>query len=268
MEVITRREAIERGLKWYFTGEPCKWGHIEKRQVSNGSCLDCASRRLAEWRQVNVEKEKVRAKEYRESNAEKIKTRRKELRAENLDKERMRCRKYRAENLDKERMRSKAWKKDNPEKVKAQEKQYYADNPEKIRVWNRKYRERNPETYDARVKEYRSKNPEKVKEWHRKWAKNNPERRKANLAARRARKHQAPGTHSAADIKRILLRQGKRCVYCKASLADGYHVDHIIPLAKGGGNGPENLQCLCPTCNLSKGDKLPAVFAQSIGMLL
>jgi len=31
------------------------------------------------------------------------------------------------------------------------------------------------------------------------------------------------------------------------------HVDHILPVARGGGNERKNLQTLCETCNTSKG---------------
>jgi 5-methylcytosine-specific restriction endonuclease McrA len=33
------------------------------------------------------------------------------------------------------------------------------------------------------------------------------------------------------------------------------HIDHIVPLAKGGKNELDNLQLLCGKCNLKKGAK-------------
>lgn len=56
--------------------------------------------------------------------------------------------------------------------------------------------------------------------------------------------------------------QGGRCAICGIVLlavgADS-HVDHIIPVSKGGLSTRENLQLLCPPCNLSKNDRiLPA----------
>jgi 5-methylcytosine-specific restriction endonuclease McrA len=40
-EIITRAEAIERGLKRYFTGEPCKYGHVAERLTSRSYCCVC-----------------------------------------------------------------------------------------------------------------------------------------------------------------------------------------------------------------------------------
>ena len=36
-----RNEAKAKGKKWYFTGDPCKYGHIKDRLVSNGKCREC-----------------------------------------------------------------------------------------------------------------------------------------------------------------------------------------------------------------------------------
>jgi len=36
-----RSDAIEQGNHTYFTGKPCKNGHIANRRVSDHSCLEC-----------------------------------------------------------------------------------------------------------------------------------------------------------------------------------------------------------------------------------
>lgn len=57
--------------------------------------------------------------------------------------------------------------------------------------------------------------------------------------------------------------QKGKCVYCGIDLfISKYHIDHIYPLARGGTNGPENIQLLCPTCNVSKGTKTHDEFMQ------
>lgn len=41
-KITTRKEAIEKGLKHYFTGKPCKNNHISKRLVSSRACTLCS----------------------------------------------------------------------------------------------------------------------------------------------------------------------------------------------------------------------------------
>ena len=55
----------------------------------------------------------------------------------------------------------------------------------------------------------------------------------------------------------ILQRDGFRCVACGRTADDGVklHVDHIVPVAKGGKTEESNLQTLCEECNLGKGSK-------------
>lgn len=38
---ITRPEAADSGLKFYYTGETCRYGHQAERYVSNGNCIEC-----------------------------------------------------------------------------------------------------------------------------------------------------------------------------------------------------------------------------------
>lgn len=55
----------------------------------------------------------------------------------------------------------------------------------------------------------------------------------------------------------ILQRDGFRCVLCGATEKDGtkLHIDHILPISKGGKTTPDNLRTLCDRCNFGKHDK-------------
>jgi len=56
-----------------------------------------------------------------------------------------------------------------------------------------------------------------------------------------------------------------RCYLCGKLIPKGHrHVDHIMPLSKGGKHKPSNLAVACDTCNLSKYNKLP----NEVGILL
>ncbi len=41
MQIITRKKALEEGSKFYFTGKPCKRGHISLRGISHRDCITC-----------------------------------------------------------------------------------------------------------------------------------------------------------------------------------------------------------------------------------
>ena len=56
----------------------------------------------------------------------------------------------------------------------------------------------------------------------------------------------------------VMKRDGFRCVLCGASSQeDGVklHVDHILPVSKGGKTEMSNLRTLCNRCNFGKRDK-------------
>lgn len=63
----------------------------------------------------------------------------------------------------------------------------------------------------------------------------------------------------------VLERDGFACQACGIRPAntrrgDGLHVDHVVPVSRGGTNDPSNLRTLCAACNIGRGagrKKLP-----------
>lgn len=170
--------------------------------------------------------------------------------------------------------------------VKDYGRERYAANPEKVKETNRKWVAANPEKAKDRILQWRAANPKKVKKYSRKyyaanlekarkannkWQKENPEKMAAITRNRKAREKNAVGAHTAEDIQKILNQQGGLCNACGKKLIryrkKQYHVDHIVPLAKGGTNWPDNIQLLCPTCNLSKHARDPVEWARENGRL-
>jgi 5-methylcytosine-specific restriction endonuclease McrA len=65
------------------------------------------------------------------------------------------------------------------------------------------------------------------------------------------------GTLFGYEVKEyLLLRYGRRCVYCKGRSGDPVlEVDHVIPKRRGGSDRVSNLVIACRTCNLDKGSR-------------
>jgi hypothetical protein len=77
MIIVTRQKAKELGLKRYFTGLPCKYGHISERTISSG-CAECSKYNSKKYHKKNRKQCLVKMKErngaYYQKNSEKIKT--------------------------------------------------------------------------------------------------------------------------------------------------------------------------------------------------
>lgn len=63
-----RQIAMEQGLTHYFTGKPCKHGHIAKRRVNDRACMECDSVSQIKTRLANPELAAKRKKEEYERN--------------------------------------------------------------------------------------------------------------------------------------------------------------------------------------------------------
>lgn len=96
-------EAKRLGYSHYFTGEPCKNGHIAKRLASTRNCVICKGAHRREWRATNLDKER----EYDRARL-----------ARNPDARRAADARWLSENLETERERKAQYLKENPHKVR------------------------------------------------------------------------------------------------------------------------------------------------------
>jgi hypothetical protein len=55
-------------------------------------------------------------------------------------------------------------------------------------------------------------------------------------------------------LRRLIIHRDERCRACGS--ARDLHIDHVVPLAAGGTDDPDNLQVLCASCNCAKGGRV------------
>lgn len=141
----------------------------------------------------------------------------------------------------------------NQEKEKARAREYRARRPEVVKAYNERFKSENPEY----SKQYRERNADELRKTGREYYANHKQAALIRWRKRDALKKNAPGSHTQADIELQYRSQKGKCWHCGKSVGDDYHIDHLIPLSRGGSNAPENLVISCPKCNLSKHNKLP-----------
>ena len=65
------KEAKLAGIKHYFTGKPCKRGHIAKRYAATCSCVECTKGHFNDWRSKNEEIDRARSRAWQIANPDK-----------------------------------------------------------------------------------------------------------------------------------------------------------------------------------------------------
>jgi 5-methylcytosine-specific restriction endonuclease McrA len=241
------------GEKRYFSGLPCKRGHIDWRLTDSGSCMECNRQAAVDFYWEDPEAGRQRTTDYRLANPEKVRETQYNYYWRNPELARARSRDDYARNGERRRFTARSWKKRNKPHVKFYTHNWRMDHAEHISDYNQTYRTENAAAISITQRIYR--NSHKAEH-------------ACNERNRRARKVNAEGSHNKDDVIRILAMQKHRCAYCRVVLHSKFHVDHIFPLALGGSDWPSNLQCLCVKCNLRKNKLKPEVFARRIGLLI
>jgi 5-methylcytosine-specific restriction endonuclease McrA len=246
MDKVSYSEAKASGLASYFTGVPCKHGHVAMRRTVNRACRECdaikaklrydtklahdetylsrARERAAKWAADNPEKYRANQKQWRQGHAKE----------------------YRAYNIQ--------WRKDNREQIKQRKAEKRKAFPH-IEKQSHKRKYSNPvyaSAAKARAKVWRKKNKTRYIQLNLKWRRENPERAKSIARAgsinRRAIERNV-GKISASDVR--FIRAKRQCAAC-GQINARMEIDHIVALSRGGTNHRSNLQLLCRPCNRSK----------------
>jgi 5-methylcytosine-specific restriction endonuclease McrA len=142
------------------------------------------------------------------------------------------------------------WRAANPDRVKANFKAYYDANAE---MFAKRYKD-NREDLLERKRKKRAANPGGENHHSRAWRKANPEKwALRNRENQRRRRGDKPVNYSA-----IIERDGMVCHICTdpiEGLTD-LHMDHVIPLARGGAHHEDNIKPSHALCNMRKSDKI------------
>jgi len=133
--------------------------------------------------------------------------------------------------------------------------------------YSRQWVERNKERSQHYRAEYRATNREKYKQYFRLHHMAHPEKQRARNQKRKAILRNIKGSFTGEELKSLFARQKGKCAVCKMSIKQKYHIDHVVPISRGGDNYICNIQLLCPSCNLSKHNKDSICFMQTRGFL-
>lgn len=215
-------------------------------------------------------KERIAAidRAYRERNKERIAERQRIYAASHKEQRAERQRAWRKSHPGSEYIKN--WWKNNKERKAEYGRRFRATHGKQIAQYKRIYNMTHEEQLVEYQRAYNTTHKAERVLLNRAWRKNNKEQARTKDLRYRARKLNAEGIHTADDIKAQYERQSGKCYYAAcghSELGDTYHVDHIVPLSRGGSNWPENLVLTCPHCNTSKGAKLPSEWPQG-GRLL
>lgn len=235
-EIMSRQQAISQGLKHFFTGKPCRNGHISWRYVDSYSCSICASIKSLRSQAKRPEHPmRIEARErgeihYSVGESCKHGHEDKKFVANGICVQcaAARCKKYFDERP-------------GLEAKLARERR--AKDPTGHREASKRWAKKNPEAHSALRDRCIAKNREL---WRKRWV--------CYVQNRNARKRKNGGSFTAHDIEEIRKKQCRRCNGCQK---DGLklQIDHIKAVVNGGSSNPVNLQLLCGTCNKSKGRK-------------
>lgn len=162
---------------------------------------------------------------------------------------------YRAGRAEEQRAYMAAWRPGyyaaNRDRIAAHQAEYQRANAVTYRRRAAEWVRANPERAAARSREYRRTHLAQVTAQQREWHLRNPERSSATIAARKARKRGADAERIYRSV--VWERDGGTCRLCGIPADPGqWHLEHLVPLSRGGPHTYANVAVSHPACNLAK----------------
>lgn len=150
----------------------------------------------------------------------------------------------------------------NPEPKRASRRASYQKHRDRFRQRNHENYLKNREEYIENARQYREKYGDLIRERRRQLYAENPARYNTRAADRRAQINEA--FVESVSINVLLTRDAYLCGICGGDIPEGLpygdplypHIDHIVPLSKGGEHSYVNTQPAHASCNVQKGDKV------------
>jgi len=134
----TRQDALDRGCLYYFTGKPCKYGHIAKRYTSIHRCVEC----VREYKANNPEYCKEKNAVYRDRNRTILREKGLAYYYNNIDACKERWQNWYANNKKKKREANRIWWQKNAQWNRERLRTRYQADPERFAQYQRQRRAR------------------------------------------------------------------------------------------------------------------------------
>ena len=164
----------------------------------------------------------------------------------------------------------KQYNNDHEDHILEYQQSYYQEHREEKLIYQQWYRQENKDSIILGHKKCYQKHKESVllQVWQYSQTDRGKSVRNAASSKRRARKRAVPGTLTPDQIQQKLKAQRYGCYYAACGHAkfkkkDGryiFHIEHTVPLSRTEHNPRNDVNftvLACPTCNMSKHDKLP-----------
>ena len=186
---------------------------------------------------------------------------------ENKDKILEQRRKHYKLNHDEMISKQRKYRNQNKIKISENQKEYYKKNKHDILSKQKEYGLINKEKISIKTKNYYKNNKDKVLESNKKYIKSEKGKLSRINTEHKRRTKFKNGDVTTEQLKQ-LYTNSKVCYWCDNKLVkNDIHLDHYVPIAKGGLHTISNLVLSCSKCNLTKGSNDPLAFAIQIGKL-